>query len=102
MTDLLHTPLTEIVDLLGSRKLSPVELMQTTLARIEETQPKLNAFTAMRDAEAVLADAKAAGDRVRKEIEEKARVEAQGIGERARHEIERERDAESAVSRHYG
>jgi F-type H+-transporting ATPase subunit b len=48
---------------------------------------------ARRQASDVLADAKAAGDRVRKEIEEKARVEAQGILDRARAEIGRERDA---------
>ena len=48
---------------------------------------------ARRQAGEVLADAKAAGERVRKEIEEKARVEGQGIVERARHEIHRERDA---------
>jgi F-type H+-transporting ATPase subunit b len=48
---------------------------------------------ARRQASDVLSDAKVAGDRVRKEIEEKARVEAQGIVERARHEIQRERDA---------
>ena len=48
---------------------------------------------ARRQASEVLADAKTAGDRVRKEIEEKARVEAQGILDRARAEIGRERDA---------
>jgi F-type H+-transporting ATPase subunit b len=54
---------------------------------------RLQLADARRQAGEVLADAKAAGDRVRKEIEEKARVEAQGIVERARHEIQRERDA---------
>lgn len=48
---------------------------------------------ARRQASEVLADAKAAGDRVRKELEDKARTEAQGIVDRARAEIERERDA---------
>ena len=48
---------------------------------------------ARRQAGEVLADAKAAGDRVRREIEDKARGEAQGIVDRARAEIERERDA---------
>ena len=48
---------------------------------------------ARRQASEILSDAKVAGDRVRKEIEEKARVEGQGIVERARHEIQRERDA---------
>lgn len=58
---------------------------------LEEHREQLAA--ARRQASQVLADAKAAGDRVRKEIEEKARFEAQGIVERARAEIERARDA---------
>jgi F-type H+-transporting ATPase subunit b len=40
-----------------------------------------------------VAEGRAAGEKVRKEIEEKARTEGQNIVERARHEIERERDA---------
>ena len=47
----------------------------------------------------MLAEGKAAGETVRKEIEEKARVEAQAIIERARAEIERERDAAIAELR---
>lgn len=48
---------------------------------------------ARRQAGELLAEGKAAGEKVRKEIEEKARVEAQAIVDRARAEIERERDA---------
>lgn len=48
---------------------------------------------ARRQASELIAEGKAAGERVRKEIEEKARTEAQSIVERARAEIERERDA---------
>jgi F-type H+-transporting ATPase subunit b len=48
---------------------------------------------ARRQAGEILAEGKAAGDKVRKEIEEKARSEGQAIIERARQEIERERDA---------
>lgn len=48
---------------------------------------------ARRQASELLAEGKAAGEKVRKEIEEKARAEAQGIVDRARGEIERERDA---------
>ena len=48
---------------------------------------------ARRQASELIAEGRAAGDRVRQEIEEKARVEAQAIIERARGEIERERDA---------
>lgn len=48
---------------------------------------------ARRQANEIVAEGKAAGERVRKDIEEKARAEAQAIVERARGEIERERDA---------
>lgn len=48
---------------------------------------------ARRQATELLAEGRAAGEKVRKEIEEKARGEAQAIVERARAEIERERDA---------
>jgi F-type H+-transporting ATPase subunit b len=48
---------------------------------------------ARRQASELIAEGRTAAERVRKEIEEKARVEAQGIIERARTEIERERDA---------
>jgi F-type H+-transporting ATPase subunit b len=48
---------------------------------------------ARRQANELIAEGKAAGESVRKDIEDKARQEAQGIVERARHDIERERDA---------
>jgi F-type H+-transporting ATPase subunit b len=48
---------------------------------------------ARRQASELIAEGRAAGENVRKEIEEKAREEAQGIVERARTEIGRERDA---------
>jgi F-type H+-transporting ATPase subunit b len=47
---------------------------------------------ARRQANELIAEGKAAGEHLRKEIEEKARAEAQGIVDRARAEIERERD----------
>lgn len=47
---------------------------------------------ARRQASELIAEGKAAGEELRKEIEEKARSEAQSIVERARGEIERERD----------
>ena len=47
---------------------------------------------ARRQANELIAEGKAAGDHLRKEIEEKARAEAQGIVDRARAEIARERD----------
>lgn len=48
---------------------------------------------ARRQASDLIAEGKAAGESVRREIEEKARAEAQSIVDRARAEIERERDA---------
>jgi F-type H+-transporting ATPase subunit b len=48
---------------------------------------------ARRQASELIAESKAAGEMVRKEIEEKARTEGQAIVERALQEIERERDA---------
>jgi len=48
---------------------------------------------ARRQASDLVAEGKAAGERLRKEIEEKARVEAQSILERAKQEIEREKEA---------
>jgi F-type H+-transporting ATPase subunit b len=48
---------------------------------------------ARRQASELIAEGKAAGEGVRKDIEEKARTEGQAIIERARAEIRRERDA---------
>ena len=48
---------------------------------------------ARRQANDLMAEGKAAGETLRREIEEKARAEAQSMVERARREIERERDA---------
>ena len=48
---------------------------------------------ARRQASELIAEGRAAGEKVRKEVEEKARAEAQTIIDRSRTEIERERDA---------
>lgn len=64
MPELLYRPLTEIVRLLSRGELSPVELMEATLARIDATNAKLNTFVALRDRDALLADAKAAERRI--------------------------------------
>jgi len=48
---------------------------------------------ARRQASELISEGKAAGERLRKEIEEKARAEGQAMLERARDEIEREKDA---------
>jgi aspartyl-tRNA(Asn)/glutamyl-tRNA(Gln) amidotransferase subunit A len=64
MSDLLNRPLTEIVDLLARRELSPVELMRTTLDRIDATSKELNAFVALRDRDSLLLDASASEERI--------------------------------------
>ena len=64
MTDLLRLPLTDLVHRLGRRELSPVELMRVTLARIAATHEQLNAFVALRDESALLADARLAEARI--------------------------------------
>src|SRR5262245_30435271 len=64
MPDLLQRPLTELVTDLAEKSLSPVELMEAVLARIDATQPRLLAFTALRDRESLLRDARAAEARI--------------------------------------
>jgi amidase len=55
-TDLLFRPVTELADLVRSGEVSARELVQTSLDRIEELNPKLNAFVDV-DAEGALAAA---------------------------------------------
>ena len=62
--ELLRRPVTELVTLLREKSLSPVELMEATLARIDATQSKLLAFTSLRDRESLLRDARAAEARI--------------------------------------
>lgn len=58
---------------------------------LEENKAQL--ADARRQAQEILSESKEQGERIRREIEEKARVEGQELLERARQEIERERDA---------
>ena len=58
MSELQFTPAHEIAQAVRRRALSPVEVMQATLARVERLNPSLNAFVALR-AEAALDDARA-------------------------------------------
>ena len=64
MPDLLYSPLTEITRLLTQGKLSPLELMEATLSRIDATHEALGAFVALRSREELLAEAKAAETRI--------------------------------------
>jgi aspartyl-tRNA(Asn)/glutamyl-tRNA(Gln) amidotransferase subunit A len=64
MSDPLRLPLTEVTRLLARKELSPRELMEATLARIDAVNPRLNAFVALRPREELLADARAAEARI--------------------------------------
>ncbi len=57
MSDLWFKPAHELAALIRSKQLSPVELLDVCLRRIEETNPTLNAWTGMR-AEEAMADAR--------------------------------------------
>jgi aspartyl-tRNA(Asn)/glutamyl-tRNA(Gln) amidotransferase subunit A len=64
MHELLGRTVIELTEMLRARKVSPVELMQAVLARINETHPDLNAVVALRDREALLREARAAEERI--------------------------------------
>ena len=51
--------------MIGARKLSPLELLESCLARIEKTNPAVNAIVAM-DADAARGQAKAIGDAIQR------------------------------------
>ena len=63
--ELTGQSLIEIRDALGTRAVSAVELMEATLARLDETNPILNAVVSSRGREALLADARDADERIR-------------------------------------
>jgi aspartyl-tRNA(Asn)/glutamyl-tRNA(Gln) amidotransferase subunit A len=63
VTDLLQRSLVELLTSLDSGEISSVEIAGEVLSRIEATQATLNAFTAMRDPDAILADAREADAR---------------------------------------
>jgi aspartyl-tRNA(Asn)/glutamyl-tRNA(Gln) amidotransferase subunit A len=64
-TDLAFTPATELVELIRTRRLSPVELMRSTLECIEHSQPVLNAFITVA-ADAAMAQARTAENAVQR------------------------------------
>jgi Asp-tRNA(Asn)/Glu-tRNA(Gln) amidotransferase A subunit family amidase len=63
MSELWFKPAYDLARQIRSGALSPVELMEACLARIDATNPVLNAFIALRPEEA-LADARAMADRI--------------------------------------
>jgi F-type H+-transporting ATPase subunit b len=66
-------------------------LQAEAVALLEQHRAQL--ADARRQAQDIVNEGKTAGERVRKDIEEKARAEGQGLIERAKKEIEREKDA---------
>ena len=62
--DLRASSLVELADRLRGEKLSPVDLMEATLARVDATRSTLNAVTTLRDRADLLADATAAARRI--------------------------------------
>ncbi|HLZ27301.1 MAG TPA: amidase family protein [Chloroflexota bacterium] len=59
MADLTFTPATELRDLIRSRQVSPVEVLESVLARAEAVQPRLYPFVTL-DAETARTTARAA------------------------------------------
>jgi aspartyl-tRNA(Asn)/glutamyl-tRNA(Gln) amidotransferase subunit A len=64
MNELLGLTLIELTERLRARQVSPVEVMDAVLARIDETHHDLNAVVAMRDREALRREAQAAAERI--------------------------------------
>src|SRR5512141_659079 len=58
-TDLAYAPATELVPQIRSKALSPVEVTRAVLERIEQVNPKINAFCTV-TADAALAAARSA------------------------------------------
>src|SRR5260370_20392442 len=63
MSELYWKPAHELAAMIRRRDIKAVELMELTIRRIEQTNPKLNAFCALR-ADAALADARAIDDKI--------------------------------------
>ena len=64
MNELLGLTLIELTERLHARRVSPVELMDAVLARIDATHHDLNAVVAMRGRDLLRRDAKAAEERI--------------------------------------
>src|SRR5204863_9878720 len=64
--DLRPLTLVDLVESLRARRVSPVELMEHVLARIEATRSTLNSVVTLRGREALRAEAEAAGKRIRR------------------------------------
>src|SRR3989337_1021522 len=63
MSELWFKPAWELASAMEAKELSPLELMEACLERIDQVNPLLNAFIAMRREEA-LSEARATADRI--------------------------------------
>ena len=63
MTELHWKPAHELAAMIRKRELKPSELMDVTIRRIEQTNPKINAFVALR-ADAAMAEARALDEKI--------------------------------------
>src|SRR5258708_13541807 len=63
MNELYWKPAHELAAMIRQRKLKPSELMDVTIKRIEQTNPKINAFVALR-ADAAMTEARALDERI--------------------------------------
>src|SRR5260370_31240056 len=63
MSELYWKPAHELAAMIRNRDIKAAELMELTIKRIEQTNPKLNAFCALR-ADDALADARALDDKI--------------------------------------
>jgi len=88
-------PILSAVDAREARIQASLDAAQQKSDEIEtlvaEQRQHLNA--ARQEAQQIVAESRESGERVRKDIEEKARTEGQALLERARAEIDREKDA---------
>jgi aspartyl-tRNA(Asn)/glutamyl-tRNA(Gln) amidotransferase subunit A len=64
VSDLVRLSLAEAAELIRRRRLSPVELTEAVMARIDALQPSLNAFTTLAPRDGILAAARAAEDEI--------------------------------------
>src|SRR5579863_2785783 len=62
-SDLHFKPAYELAAMMRRRELKPSELMGATITRIEQTNPKINAFVALRS-DAAMAEARAMDEKI--------------------------------------
>ncbi len=60
MTDILSLNAIDLSNAIAARKISAVDVMKATLARIDTVNPSVNAITSLRDADVLLKEARAA------------------------------------------